>query len=290
MKSLLVLSQKSSKHLRVSTKSAPSSSTGGGFVTLDNGKGTRIFGKVCGYGAGTVKVKLAVPDSSGVLIVTDCETEVSSSNVVSINEPVHREAKMKAGTFLAPFVDKDTKAATVIEDEDTKMPVDYLDVVIEGFASTFARTTPRDRDGDAVADTAFNETLGDFMANPVMLIDHFNSVRNIAGSFSKLNVTKTGLAVQAKLSNAPGLRDVRFLIMEKHLRAFSMGGLFLYGGSDGRTIEKVYLFEISLVAIPANQDALFQVRSISSEDVERITKQFKSRQPGVMSKLLGAEL
>ena len=119
----------------------------------------------------------------------------------------------------------------------------------------------KDRDGDYVRKTAFDKTLKSFMTNPVMLIDHDQKVSSVAGSFQKVQTDANGLSVVGMVSNAPGLKDIRFLVAENHLKTLSMGGLFMYG-SDGKAIDEVELWEGSLVAIPANPDAKFSVRSL----------------------------
>jgi HK97 family phage prohead protease len=140
------------------------------------------------------------------------------------------------------------------------MIVDYKDVTINGYLSTFENMTPADRDGDYVRKTAFDKSIGKFGNNPVMLMDHINDIEHLAGSFTDMKKDGKGLAVVGKVSNAPELRKIRFLVAEKHLKTLSMGGLFLYG-HDGKAIEEVDLWEGSLVPVPANQDARFEVRS-----------------------------
>lgn len=89
-----------------------------------------------------------------------------------------------------------------------------------------------------------------------MLIDHENSVRNIAGSYAKMEEDDKGLLVEGRLSNAPELSTVRALVAEGHLKTLSIGGLFYYE-ADGKAISQVDLLEVSLVAIPMNPDARF---------------------------------
>lgn len=230
---------------------------------------TVVAGVVQDVVDGAARVKLALPNEDGVLLVTSSEVILPAAEVKQV-EAVTREVSVKRWEHLEPFT-IDSKMSEVKEGGKI---VDYQDVVIEGFASTFKNTTPRDRDGDYVMPDAFNDTIQAFMRNPVMLTDHRNSVDNLAGSFEKISINQAGLAVRARVSNAPELRRVRFLIAEKHLKAFSMGGLFYFGGDDGHAIEKVVLWEVSLVAIPANQDCLFHTRAISLDDVkEAFTRQ-----------------
>jgi HK97 family phage prohead protease len=149
--------------------------------------------------------------------------------------------------------------------------VDYRDVQIKGYLSTFKETTESDRDGDYVERGAFKETLRRFARNPVLLIDHTNSAESIAGSFRKIQEDESGLYMEAVLSNSQSerMKDVRAKVAEGHLKALSMGGLFHYK-EDGRGIFKVDLWEGSLVAIPSNQDALFSVRALTEAEVKRL--------------------
>jgi len=155
---------------------------------------------------------------------------------------------------------------------------DYKDVTINGYLSTFESFTPKDRDGDYVKATAFDKSLGRFGKNPVMLLDHVNDIDHVAGSFTNMQKDGNGLAVIGKVSNAPELRKVRFLVAEGHLKTLSMGGLFLYG-ADGKAINEVELWEGSIVPVPANPDARFSVRSldpiISSKALRRHMRDHK---------------
>lgn len=219
-------------------------------------------GRVSAHQGNKYCVNLALPDRDGTLIVTDSQFVVDS--VKEIDAVVSREAKVRAFDLAIPF-DTDSKSVEVKNDN---VIVDYQNVVVAGLASTFQSVTPRDRDGDYVVEGAFSKTLEDFRRNPVMLTNHTNKVENIAGSFTKLSQTATGLLVEGKISNAPDMRSVRFKIMEGHLRAFSIGGWFYYG-DDGRAIVEVVLWEVSLVAIPANPDALFHARSLQMSDYQK---------------------
>lgn len=152
---------------------------------------------------------------------------------------------------------------SAITDEKTGLIIDYKDVTINGYLSTFEEYTPRDRDGDYVKGAAFDKSISRFSSNPVMLMDHVNDIDHLAGSFTQIQKDGKGLAVVGKISNAPELRKVRFLVAENHLKTLSMGGLFLYG-HDGKAIEEVDLWEGSLVPVPANPDARFSVRSFDT--------------------------
>lgn len=135
--------------------------------------------------------------------------------------------------------------------------VDYKNVIFKGYGSTNETITEGDRIGDYLRRGAFKETIKEFRKNPVMLIDHENSVHNIAGSYTRVEEDKNGLYLEGKISDAPHLANVRMLVAEGHLQTLSIGGMFYYE-DDGKAISKVDLMEVSLVAIPMNPDARFR--------------------------------
>lgn len=229
-----------------------------------------VAGVIAQFANGKAVLKLAIPDDNGLLMVSNATVEVEESKLISCDAP-HIDRKVIAWESNEAFTPEGTKGIA-IKDKDTGKVIDYTDVTFIGYGSTFTNVTPKDRDGDGVLPGAFTETIKDFMRNPIMLYDHRNSCDNIAGSYTMVVQDEIGLKVAGTLSNAPELRRLRFLIMEKHLKTLSMGGVFLFG-PDGHTIEKVYLFEISLVAIPANPDAIFQSRSL---DLDTAAKCFRS--------------
>ena len=160
----------------------------------------------------------------------------------------------------------DVKKIQVIKDGEKV--VDYRDVSIRGYLSTFANALKADRDGEYVMPGAFEETLKRFRTNPVMLIDHRNAVGNIAGSFTTAEEDAKGLYVEGMLSNAPGNIDVRFKLVERHLKTMSIGGIFHFS-EDRRGIFKVDLFEGSLVAVPSNPEAIVSVREATEQEIKR---------------------
>jgi|SRR6185503_19112238 len=224
-----------------------------------------------------LSIELTLPDADGVLHKTGSFLVIEKSAVrkgedVVISPNDYKIKEWSAQTDIV--IPADEKAPTPVREggEAKGRVVDYENVTITGFLSTFASTTPRDRDGDYVMDGAFNATLAEFKRNPVMLIDHRNAVDHLAGSFTKIGANAQGLAIEGKISNAPGLCDLRFKVAEGHLKALSMGGIFYYD-DDGRGIKEVKLFEGSIVPVPANQDALFSVRALTAVTA---AKQFRA--------------
>ena len=250
----------------------------GAMVWVSSQDGKRFAARVKHVHGLNAVVNIAIPSERGKLCVTDALETVSVDALIPLNAAADTNAVKRFDASITVGVDM--KALKVIRNEQGAI-VDYLDVFFDGYASTFKATTPEDRDGDYVLDTAFRDTLADFRKNPVMLTDHENEVGDIAGSYERIGVDSRGLFVRGKVSNSPNPSMVhkRFLIVEGHLRTLSIGGFFYYL-TDGKGIERVRLFEISLVAIPANPDALFNVRAVTLDDAKRVGMTWMKGGPG----------
>jgi len=162
------------------------------------------------------------------------------------------------------------------EVKDGSRVVDVINVSIKGYLSTFESTTRSDRQGDYIVEGAFTDTIPAFMKNnPVLLRDHINMTDYIAGTFVVMRQDKTGLYIEAKLTDAPGNLDTRFKVADGTLKTLSMGGLFHYN-EDGRGIFKVDLWEGSLVPIPANPDCQISVRSLNDREKRFVKSGAKS--------------
>ena len=203
---------------------------------------------------------LCVPGADGGLIDTGEKTTVPGEAKFL---PLAANTKVDSGKVL-PFQAQPSFATTekVAIMEGDKI-TDYLDVKIMGLASDFAL----DRDHEMIKPGAYRKTLEQFQKNPVMLTDHANKTAHVVGSYSQIREDANGLHVEGLLSNAPDefTTRIRFLVAEKHLKAFSVGGLMRYNATDYSLIEEVDLFEISLVPIPANPRSLLTTMSMNIE-------------------------
>jgi HK97 family phage prohead protease len=256
------------------------------FFSSPEHEGQRFAGMVSGVNKekGTAVIRMAIPNSEGILMVSDSITEVRESDVrafdgfSSESKIRHFDARLDINTDGVSYKRAKVggKYQTIKDTTETDVIEDYLDVTISGYASTFQDATPSDRDGDYVVAGAFSDTITDFKKNPVMLTDHRNRVKHLAGSFGKIGQDQRGLYVEGTISNAPGLIDVRYKLVEKHLKALSIGGLFMYR-EDGRGIERVILYEITLCPVPANQDALVTTRSLDMEDMVKAYNLHRSK-------------
>jgi hypothetical protein len=132
--------------------------------------------------------------------------------------------------------------------------------VVEGYASTKAL----DEVGDIVLPTAFDATLDAFMEFPNFFAYHDWS-RPI-GQIAKADRDDEGLWVRGEVyTDTTDGRDIWNLVKRRALRAFSIGFMIPEGGIDTNentgvsTITALELLEISVVALPAQREATFDV-------------------------------
>ena len=127
-------------------------------------------------------------------------------------------------------------------------------VIIEGYASV----NTKDRDGDVVIQYGID--MANFEKNPIILYQHDRG--QPAGKVLASEITDKGLYVKAEV-----IKEVNpqayYAVKSGVVTMFSIG----FRGLDGEYNEetdtfyftKTELLEISLVSIPANQDAKFEV-------------------------------
>lgn len=130
-----------------------------------------------------------------------------------------------------------------------------------------------DRYGEIVDPKAFDaETVNGFMANPVMLAGHrhigFNGEPTIVGHWLSIKREGNLTVGVAKLATTPLAQTYWQLILDGSLRACSIGFIVrewemreVGAGKEKlrvRVFTKIELVEISLVAVPANREALLK--------------------------------
>ena len=133
----------------------------------------------------------------------------------------------------------------------------------------YASTKDKDRMNDVVEPTAFEETLKQYMTNPIVLLQH--DMDKPIGNVIEASIDDKGLFIKAKITEDTD--GVFSKLKNGVLRTFSIW----YRVNDFETIENVNadgeysytniiksleLFEISLVSVPANPFAL--VKSFDS--------------------------
>lgn len=141
-------------------------------------------------------------------------------------------------------------------------------VTFEATASTDAI----DRHGDMIKPDAFDETIKPFLRdNPVLLAAHLHRATDgsptVIGSVTDMTVKGTRVEMAGVITGATQLgREWGSLVRDKHVRAVSIGFIpmateFREDIVAGKTImvfTKIELLEISLVAVPANAQALIR--------------------------------
>lgn len=132
-------------------------------------------------------------------------------------------------------------------------------VRISGYANT--KYVP-DRYGDIPTPygRSYVYELDDYKKNPVLMLDHSHGVEHIAGGVTEIHEDEKGLYFEATLSasDLPEVAHARKLIEEGFLKTVSIGGIWCYEdklNENHLTLAKI--FEISLVAIPADTNATF---------------------------------
>ncbi len=134
-------------------------------------------------------------------------------------------------------------------------------------------TSSIDRAGDIVEPSGAN--VANFMRNPVVLADHFYSIENIIGRATSVTIDKDGLTATTQF-HKKGLGAEAFDLVEAGFaRAWSIGFRPTEqeslkdekGNFKGFRFTEWELLEYSLVAIPANPDAVSNAiqRGIVSE-------------------------
>lgn len=141
---------------------------------------------------------------------------------------------------------------------------------ISGYANT---KNVADRYGDVptVYTRQYVYELGEYLKNPVLLLDHNWDVSKMAGKVTKINEDERGLYFEAEItaSDLPIMAHVRQLIREGILKTVSIGGIWSYEDAQNPThLTLAKIFEISLVAIPADTNAIVGEQK-SAEDAPK---------------------
>lgn len=119
-----------------------------------------------------------------------------------------------------------------------------------------------DRYGDIP--TEYNRSyvyeLEEYRRNPVLLMDHDQDIAHMVGSVTNIFEDEKGLYFEAEISNSdlPEIKHARQLIKEGHLKTVSIAGIWLYEDLQNPShLTLAKIFEISLVAVPADTYAVF---------------------------------
>lgn len=141
----------------------------------------------------------------------------------------------------------------------------------------YASTDSVDRDSDRILPTAWTRGgLKNYENNPILLFNH--DYNRPIGRVLEISTDRKGLKIKGIISKSAG--DVYNLVKEGILSTFSVGFLVKdadYDKSvDGLIVKDAELLEVSVVSVPANQDATFSLAKSfdSQEDYLNFKKQF----------------
>lgn len=139
-----------------------------------------------------------------------------------------------------------------------------------------------DRGGDIIPKSAWQ--LDNFHKNPIVLFNHDKS--KPIGKVTAVEARDEGLYVKARISGSsdPEITKIRDLIDEGVLNAFSVGFDMIDSEASDKGVTEIKaaeLFELSVVALPMNQDSLFSVAKCY--DYDSVKSYFKAHD-GLTSK------
>ena len=170
--------------------------------------------------------------------------------------------------------EKVLKLCVPIETKEAHGDNDEEGLTITGHAST----NDEDRTGDIIVSDAWKKSgaLDSFLKNPVILAYHDPS--RPVGKATDHEIDEKGLKITARISKAAG--DIVQLVKEGILSAFSVGFIIKDADFDNKSgifiIKELELLEVSIVSIPANQNALFSVEKNfrNTEEYKEFRNQF----------------
>jgi len=223
---------------------------------------------------------LGVPDSSFSIEATKedpaaliriykdgAETETLVGHKFSTLTKITQEEALKSfgGTAMKKIfkIDSSIKAIEEVGNE----------LRIAGYASTDSL----DRQSDRILPTAWTRGgLRNYEINPILLFNH--DYNRPIGKVIEMSTDKRGLRIKGVISKSAG--EIYDLVKEGILSTFSVGFLVKDAdydkSADGLIVKDAELLEVSVVSVPANQDATFSLAKSfdSHEDYQNFKKQF----------------
>jgi len=155
---------------------------------------------------------------------------------------------------------KDAPAIKILPISEIKITETDGLVYLQGYANT---KNQADRYGDIPVVYAkkrdYVYELKNFAKNPVLLIDHVNRLDHLAGSVVNIREDDKGLYFKAlfSTSNHPVVAHARHIYKEGHAKGISIAGRFHYEDQKNPNfLTLADIYEISLVAVPADPDSL----------------------------------
>lgn len=152
-------------------------------------------------------------------------------------------------------------------------------LVIKGMASTDSV----DRAHDIVLPSAWSKGgLDNFKKNPILLLNH--DYNKPIGRATEIKVVENGLELTGVISKAAG--RAYDLVKEGILKAFSVSFMVkdwdYNEEQDAWVVKEAELLETSIVAVPCNQDCVFDLSKSfdSTSEFEKFKQQYKAVQEG----------
>jgi HK97 family phage prohead protease len=186
------------------------------------------------------------------------ETDTLVGHKFSTLTKITKEEAMKSfeETKMAKVFKLDSSIKSIEEGE--------TELKIAGYASTDSV----DRASDRILPTAWTRGgLRNYEINPILLFNH--DYNRPIGKVVEISTDNKGLKIKGVISKSAG--DVYNLVKEGVLSTFSVGFLVKdadYDKSlDGLIVKDAELLEVSVVSVPANQDATFSLaKSFDNQD------------------------
>mgnify|MGYP002735202084 CR=1 FL=1 len=163
---------------------------------------------------------------------------------------------------------------------------DYLQAGEAGTYTFRASTAAVDRQNEVIDQQGWD--LSAYKANPVILDSHrYGSIDDILGKASRVEVMPEGLEIDVQFAPTPKGQMAQQLVEDGMLRTVSVG--FRSKGrrpgqrsGEPMTHTAMELLEVSMVAIPANREAV-RLRGVEDE----VTDETKGRRKSTADKLRG---
>ena len=160
-------------------------------------------------------------------------------------------------------------------------PLESGELKIQGKAST--PSTDRARD-IILADAWAKGGIDNYRKNPILLFNH--DYNEPIGKVTGLSLNGEGLEVEGIIYEGSKAYP---LVKNGVLKTFSVGFLIKDAdynkANDGLIIKDAELLEISVVSVPCNQDATFELsKSFKKGEFEELKQKFGKEQPGESGK------
>jgi HK97 family phage prohead protease len=149
----------------------------------------------------------------------------------------------------------------LIDIQNLEVKQENDEMIIEGYASTFGNV-------DSYGDVMVKGCFGTFNAKKVSFLYQHDMTKPI-GVIKELYEDQKGLFISAKISNTEKGKEIYTLCKDGAIHSFSIGFTINKGGfdyKDGiRYLKSVKLWEVSLVSIPANDQAeIYSVKGLDA--------------------------